>query len=226
MTFRTIQTMKTPVLFDLQAISVRFGQLEALKSVDLQILQGQRVALIGSNGSGKSTLLRVLNGLISPKSSQKSGRKTGFVSGTIQTDANLRQAMLFQRPHLLRMSVQANVAMGLWLAGTGWAEAKTWALKALAICQDAVARTAAACRFGAGLGCVIGYKTVECALTRRANSQYGSARQARGRSADARLCCTKHDAGIFKPQLRPSQTAGDACGVFGAWQAAGLPAGG
>ena len=132
MTFRTIQTVKTPVLFDLQAISVRFGQLEALKSVDLQILQGQRVALIGSNGSGKSTLLRVLNGLISPKSSQKSGRKTGFVSGTIQTDANLRQAMLFQRPHLLRMNVQANVAMGLWLAGTGWAEAKTWALKALA----------------------------------------------------------------------------------------------
>jgi tungstate transport system ATP-binding protein len=120
------------ILFDLKAVSVRFGQLEALKNVDLQILEGQRVALIGSNGSGKSTLLRVLNGLISPKSSKKSGRKTGFVSGTIQTDVNLRQAMLFQRPHMLRMSVQANVAMGLWLAGTGWAAAKTRALEALA----------------------------------------------------------------------------------------------
>jgi tungstate transport system ATP-binding protein len=119
------------ILFDLKAVSVRFGQLEALKAVDLQILQGQRVALIGSNGSGKSTLLRVLNGLISTKSSQKSGRKTGFVSGTIHTDANLRQAMLFQRPHMLRMSVQANVAMGLWLAGTGWAASKARALDAL-----------------------------------------------------------------------------------------------
>lgn len=116
------------LLFDLKAVSVRFGQLEALKSVDLQILQGQRVALIGSNGSGKSTLLRVLNGLIS----SKSGQKTGQISGTVQTDPNLRQAMLFQRPHMLRMSVQANVAMGLWLAGMGMAEAKTLALAGLA----------------------------------------------------------------------------------------------
>ena len=116
------------LLFDLKGISVRFGQLEALKSIDLQILQGQRVALIGSNGSGKSTLLRVLNGLISSKSAQKSGQ----ISGIVQTDPNLRQAMLFQRPHMLRMSVQANVAMGLWLAGTGWAESKARALEALA----------------------------------------------------------------------------------------------
>jgi tungstate transport system ATP-binding protein len=69
----------------------------------------------------------VLNGLISFKSGQKSGQ----ILGTVQTDANLRQAMLFQRPHMLRMSVQANVAMGLWLAGTGWAAAKTRALEAL-----------------------------------------------------------------------------------------------
>jgi tungstate transport system ATP-binding protein len=128
------------LLFDLKAVSVRFGQLEALKSVDLQILQGQRVALIGSNGSGKSTLLRVLNGLISPKSNQKSGQ----ISGVLQTVANLRQAMLFQRPHMLRISVQANVAMGLWLAGTGWTEAKTRALEALARVglQDEAARSA------------------------------------------------------------------------------------
>jgi tungstate transport system ATP-binding protein len=127
MTIQTTQTAKSPALFDLRAVSVRFGQLEALKSVDLQIFQGQRVALIGSNGSGKSTLLRVLNGLISPKNNQKSGQR----SGSVQTDAHLRQAMLFQRPHMLRMSVQANVAMGLWLAGMRWADAKTQALVGL-----------------------------------------------------------------------------------------------
>jgi tungstate transport system ATP-binding protein len=116
------------ILFDLKAVSVRFGQLEALKNVDLQILQGQRVALIGSNGSGKSTLLRVLNGLITSKSNQKSGQ----MQGALRPDVNLRQAMLFQRPHMLRLSVQANVAMGLWLGGVRWAEAKARALEALA----------------------------------------------------------------------------------------------
>ena len=116
MTASTILLASHIQLFDLQAVSVRFGRTEALKNVDLQVLQGQRLALIGSNGSGKSTLLRVLNGLITPKSSQKSGH----MLGTLQTDAKLRQAMLFQRPHMLRTSVLANVAMGLWLGGVRW----------------------------------------------------------------------------------------------------------
>jgi tungstate transport system ATP-binding protein len=42
-----------------------------------------------------------------------------------------RQAMLFQKPHLMRLSVQANIALGLWLRGTPWGQAKTLALAAL-----------------------------------------------------------------------------------------------
>jgi tungstate transport system ATP-binding protein len=121
-------TIETTILFDLKAVSVRFGHVEALKKIDLKILQGQRVALIGSNGSGKSTLLRVLNGLVGIKG----GHTSGQLTGAVKTDAKLRQAMLFQRPHMLRMSVQANVAMGLWLAGMRWADAKTQALVGLA----------------------------------------------------------------------------------------------
>jgi tungstate transport system ATP-binding protein len=108
------------ILFDLRQVSVRYGQVHALQRLDLQVLQGQRLALIGANGSGKSSLLRVLNGLVSKE-----------LSGQIAVQKDVRQAMLFQRPHMLRMTVLSNVAMGLWLKGVPWAAAKTRALDAL-----------------------------------------------------------------------------------------------
>ena len=117
------------IQFDLQAVSVRFGAREALKNVDLQITQGDRLALIGANGSGKSTLLRVLHGLISSQTGQS--KQVGQLSGCFSTHEDVRQAMLFQRPHMLRMSAQANVALAAWLGGTPWALAKTLALTAL-----------------------------------------------------------------------------------------------
>jgi tungstate transport system ATP-binding protein len=39
--------------------------------------------------------------------------------------------MLFQRPHLMRLSVISNIALGLWLRGTSWSKAKQLAHTAL-----------------------------------------------------------------------------------------------
>src|SRR5690606_25027414 len=43
-----------------------------------------------------------------------------------------RQAMLFQRPYMLRMSTQNQIAIALWLRGKRWREARFLALRALA----------------------------------------------------------------------------------------------
>ncbi len=107
-------------LIELRQAGVRFGRVQALSGVDLVVHRGERVALIGGNGSGKSTLLRLLHGLLRPDQGQR----------TVAPAA--RQAMVFQRPHMLRLSVLTQVALGPWLAGTGWAEAQQRATVALA----------------------------------------------------------------------------------------------
>jgi tungstate transport system ATP-binding protein len=110
-------------LFHLTGASVHFGPVHnavhALSDVTLTIAPGERVALVGANGCGKSTLLRLLHGL---------ARAT---AGQVQSAPAVRQAMLFQRPHLMRLSVQSNVALGLWLSGLAWGKARAHALAAL-----------------------------------------------------------------------------------------------
>ncbi len=113
----------TPV-FELLGAGVHFGHgnhpVRALSDVSLTIHSGERVALVGANGCGKSTLLRVLHGL------------AAVTHGQVRRDLRLRQAMLFQRPHLLRMTVQGNIALALWLRGRSWSDAKGGAMRALA----------------------------------------------------------------------------------------------
>ncbi|MEO7391100.1 MAG: phosphate ABC transporter ATP-binding protein [Ramlibacter sp.] len=106
-------------LIKLKAVDVDFGAVHALVGTDLSVDRGERLALIGSNGSGKSTLLRVLHGLVAP------------MRGSVLRDSATRQAMLFQRPYMLRTSALNNVALGLWIRGLRWTQARERALLAL-----------------------------------------------------------------------------------------------
>lgn len=108
--------------FDLRGVQVHLGpaaRLQALTDVFLRIEEGERVALVGANGSGKSTLLRTLHGLQRPS------------AGEVHTPAHQRVAMLFQRPHMLRMSARRNIQLGLWLQGVPLRQTHALALKAM-----------------------------------------------------------------------------------------------
>ena len=106
-------------LLSLKNASVKFGAQTALAPVSLVIQKGERVALLGANGSGKSTLLRLLHGQQKPSSGERISH----------TDAH--QVMVFQQPHMLRLSALTNVVLSLWFSGKTWVTAKTDARKAL-----------------------------------------------------------------------------------------------
>ena len=56
--------MSTPVLLQLEGLAVRYGSVQALHGMELEVRQGELVTLLGSNGAGKSTTLRAISGLV------------------------------------------------------------------------------------------------------------------------------------------------------------------
>jgi len=103
----------------LQGVDIQFGTHLVLKQIDLNVYEGERVAFVGANGSGKSTLLRAIHGVL-PVS-----------NGQLHWQSEVQQAMVFQRPHMLRTSVINFVALALWLRDVPWPDAKEQALQAL-----------------------------------------------------------------------------------------------
>lgn len=97
----------------LNGLTVQFGPSAALQDISLSLSGRGVTMLIGPNGAGKSTFLRALHGLARMR------------AGSIEWGADrrggraVRQAMVFQRPVLLRRSVRANLLYGLKLAGLG-----------------------------------------------------------------------------------------------------------
>ncbi len=57
-------------LLRLSGVAKYFGEVEALRYVDLEITPGQVVGLVGGNGAGKTTLLRLMAGVIEPTSGE------------------------------------------------------------------------------------------------------------------------------------------------------------
>ena len=98
-------------IFPLRArgLTVRFGDETVLHDVAFELQEGSRVAILGPNGAGKTMLLRALHGLIVPAA--------GEITWAGSARRPREQAMVFQRPVMLRRSALANIEYALGVNG-------------------------------------------------------------------------------------------------------------
>jgi len=106
--------MSAAPLLETRNLGVRFGGLQALEAVDLQIQRGEIFGLLGPNGAGKTTLFNLISG-ITPASSGTVLWRGASISGL---DANriarLGLARTFQNLRLFSsLSCRDNVLVGL-----------------------------------------------------------------------------------------------------------------
>jgi tungstate transport system ATP-binding protein len=106
---------------------VRFaaGGRSLIDGISAEIPAGPATIILGANGAGKSVLMRLMHGLLRPTSGEIAWRGQG------EERVRRGQAMVFQRPVLLRRSALANILYALGLARVAPAERERQAMDAL-----------------------------------------------------------------------------------------------
>jgi ATP-binding cassette subfamily C protein len=96
---------------EVQALSFGYGDELVLDQMNLSILPGEKVAIVGASGGGKSTLVQLLLGLYTPAAGTiRFGGSTQQEIGLETVRENV--AVVLQHPALFNDSVRANLTMG------------------------------------------------------------------------------------------------------------------
>lgn len=103
-----------PLILQLRASGLSLGGRQVLAPLDLDLRRGERLALLGSNGAGKTSLLRLMHGLLPTP-----GR---VLHNLVELGRAPRQAMVFQQPFFLSLSVRSNLRLALALARLPWSQ--------------------------------------------------------------------------------------------------------
>jgi polar amino acid transport system ATP-binding protein len=122
-------------LLSVRGLRKRFGADEVLRGIDLDVMPGDRIAILGASGSGKSTLLRCLNFMETPSDGTVSlgGQAVDARNESALTRVRQRVGMVFQQFNLFpHMTVIGNVMEALvTVKGVGRDAARQLALAEL-----------------------------------------------------------------------------------------------
>ena len=103
----------SPPLLQARSIAKRFGALQALADVDVDIHAGEVLAILGDNGAGKSTFIKILSGAYEPSAGTLllDGAPVSFASPQDAADVGI--ATIFQELALSEnLSIAENVFLG------------------------------------------------------------------------------------------------------------------
>jgi tungstate transport system ATP-binding protein len=100
-------SMLLPLVLD--NVSFAVGGRPLIDRVSMELAEGPRTVILGANGAGKSVLMRLCHGLLSPTG--------GSIEWRGGSNGRGRQAMVFQRPVMLRRSALSNIVYALRLVG-------------------------------------------------------------------------------------------------------------
>ena len=108
-------TDQREAVIQVKGLKKNFGSLEVLKGVDMKVLKGEAVVVIGPSGSGKSTLLRCLNLLETPTGGDILFHGQSILRKDLKLDEYREKfGMVFQLFNLFEnLSVLDNVTIGL-----------------------------------------------------------------------------------------------------------------
>jgi ABC-type sugar transport system ATPase subunit len=103
----------SPPLLQARSITKRFGALQALANVDLDIHAGEVLAILGDNGAGKSTFIKILSGAYEPSAGTLLLDAMPVTFASPQDAADLGIATIFQELALSEnLSIVENVFLG------------------------------------------------------------------------------------------------------------------
>jgi len=123
-----MSSLQTILPLEIRQLVFKADGTRLLHDINLSLASGRRTVILGPNGAGKSLLLRLCHGLLTPTSGEILWRGAGSRERAIR-----RQAMVFQRPVMLRRSALANILHTLKIRNVPCPERRERAQAALAM---------------------------------------------------------------------------------------------